>query len=278
MGDRAGTCRGTAKVPIEGLLRSQGPIRGTSSMLALLALPLLAMPARGQVEDRSLLEDLIEDLEQHQYPDYQQYNDQVYDGEPAPARALHQDDLRAATRQGRQIKSSMLPAYCDPPNPCPLGYTARMAALRILKTTPNSLKSTRLLKTACVILNTCLHALNPNSRMTEDFHSLEVSRQWRKSRILSLLEPSCQLPRRREWATRSSLPSLTPATPSTCMYISAEDKKEAGSQYLYPPETKKAQITDTNVGYSPSSTMWGTQVFQLFVLSPVSDQFQQLVL
>merc|ERR1712165_2356 len=117
--------RGTSKVPIEGLLRSQGPIRGTSSMLALLALPLLAMSARGQVEDRSLLEDLIEDLEQHQYPDYQQYNDQVYDGEPAPARALHQDDLRAATRQGRQIKSSMLPAYCDPPNPCPLGYTAQ---------------------------------------------------------------------------------------------------------------------------------------------------------
>jgi len=123
--DRAGTCRGTCKVPLEGLVRSQGPIRGTSSMLALLALPLLAMSARGQVEDRSLLEDLIEDLEQHQYPDYQQYNDQVYDGEPAPARALHQDDLRAATRQGRQIKSSMLPAYCDPPNPCPLGYTAQ---------------------------------------------------------------------------------------------------------------------------------------------------------
>ena len=63
------------------------------------------------------------------------------------------------------------------------------------------------------------------------------------------------------------------------LYISAEDKKQAGSQYLYPPETKKAQITDTNAGgYPLSSTMWGTQVFQLFVLSPVSDQFQQLVL
>ena len=62
------------------------------------------------------------------------------------------------------------------------------------------------------------------------------------------------------------------------LYISAEEKKEAGSHYWYPPETK-AQITDTNAGgYSPSSTMWGTQVFQLFVLSPVSDQFQQLVL
>ena len=22
------------------------------------------------------------------------------------------------------MKSSMLPAYCDPPNPCPIGYTA----------------------------------------------------------------------------------------------------------------------------------------------------------
>merc|ERR1712180_186101 len=148
----------------------------------------------------------------------------------------------------------------------------RMAALRTLKTTLNSLKSTRLLKTACAILNTCLHALKPNSRMTEDFHSLEVFQQWRKSRILSLLEPSYQLPRRREWATRSSPPSLTPAKPSP-----SEDKKQAGSQYLYPPETK-ARITDTNVGgYLPSSTMWGTQVFQLFVLSPVSDQFQQLV-
>ena len=60
------------------------------------------------------------------------------------------------------------------------------------------------------------------------------------------------------------------------LYISADDKKQAGSQYLYPPETK---VRITNVGgYSPSSTMWGTQVFQLFVLSPVSDQFQQLVL
>ena len=62
------------------------------------------------------------------------------------------------------------------------------------------------------------------------------------------------------------------------LYISAEDKKQAGSEYLYPPETK-AQTTDTNAGgYPLSSTMWGTQVFQLFVLSPVSDQFQQLVL
>ena len=31
-----------------------------------------------------------------------------------------------AISQGNQAhsSSSMLPAYCDPPNPCPLGYTA----------------------------------------------------------------------------------------------------------------------------------------------------------
>merc|ERR1712126_446567 len=105
---------------------SQGLSKSPRTMLVLLALPLLAVSAQGQVEDRNhLLEDIIEDLENHQYPDYQ-YSDQMYDPEPAaPARALHQDDLRAATRQGKQIKSSMLPAYCDPPNPCPLGYTAQ---------------------------------------------------------------------------------------------------------------------------------------------------------
>merc|ERR1712037_73118 len=107
---------------VEGLSKSPG----APTLLALLALPLLAVSARGQVEERNLLEDIIEDLErQHQYPDYQ-YSDQMYDAEPAPpARALHQDDLRAATRQGKQIKSSMLQAYCDPPIPCPLGYTAQ---------------------------------------------------------------------------------------------------------------------------------------------------------
>merc|ERR1711962_175755 len=54
------------------------------------------------------------------------------------------------------------------------------------------------------------------------------------------------------------------------------ESKQAASTYIL---LRQIQTTDTNVGgYSPSSTMWGTQVFQLFVLSPVYDQFQQLVL
>merc|ERR1712037_943437 len=148
---------------VEGLSKSPG----APTMLALLALPLLAVSARGQVEERNLLEDIIEDLErQHQYPDYQ-YSDQMYDAEPAPpARALHQDDLRAATRQGKQIKSSMLPAYCDPPNPCPLGYTAQ---------------------------DGCIEDFENNSEFSQKYQASH-----------SLREPSCPLRRRREWATRSS--------------------------------------------------------------------------
>ena len=33
--------------------------------------------------------------------------------------------------EGKQIKSSMLPAYCDPPNPCPLGYTAQVIVVLV---------------------------------------------------------------------------------------------------------------------------------------------------
>ena len=108
----------------------------------------------------------------------------------------------ANVAEGKQIKSSMLPAYCDPPNPCPLGYTAqvcflflkpfqfhprlqfpnltlRTAALRILKTTRNSHKSIRsaafpqaadwqvtfrLLRTVCATLSICLLVRSRNSR------------------------------------------------------------------------------------------------------------------
>merc|ERR1739842_207995 len=93
---------------VEGLSKSPG----APTMLALLALPLLAVSARGQVEERNLLEDIIEDLErQHQYPDYQ-YSDQMYDAEPAPpARALHQDDLcrgsqESIPRRGQAVHCS----------------------------------------------------------------------------------------------------------------------------------------------------------------------------
>jgi len=100
-----------------------------SAMLALLTLPLLLVCTQARVQD-GLLEDILDSLDrQPQYQDYPQYSDSLYDsGEPLSAvepRALHQGEIRQAAKQGKQIKSSMLPAYCDPPNPCPLGYTAQ---------------------------------------------------------------------------------------------------------------------------------------------------------
>jgi len=106
------------------------------TMLGPLSLALLLITTQAHVQD-SLLENLLEDIqrqeqlvEQYPDPDYQ-YTDAVYDGDTGLAggvtvpRALHKNYLRQQTKQGKQMKSSMLPAYCDPPNPCPLGYTAQ---------------------------------------------------------------------------------------------------------------------------------------------------------
>merc|ERR1711872_704000 len=104
-------------------------------MLALCSLTLLLVAGSvlGQAHD-GLLQDILQDIERQQqveesYPDYQ-YMDAAHDDlEPAVGadipRALHKNYLRQQNKEGKQIKSSMLPAYCDPPNPCPLGYTAQ---------------------------------------------------------------------------------------------------------------------------------------------------------
>merc|ERR1712203_704638 len=74
----------------------------------------------------------------------------------------------------------------------------KMAASRILKTTLSSHKSIRLLKTACVTQNTCLHVPSPHNR-TEDSPSLGASPLLRKSRIPTSLGQSCPSQPRRGW-------------------------------------------------------------------------------
>merc|ERR1711874_193230 len=99
-------------------------------------LALLVIGTQAHIQD-GLLEDILEDIErqeelQEHYPLYQ-YTDAEYDGDhgvrvpniPSIPRALHKNYARQQAKQGKQMKSSMLPAYCDPPNPCPLGYTAQ---------------------------------------------------------------------------------------------------------------------------------------------------------
>jgi len=113
-------------------------------MLQLLPLTLLVLTTQAnQVQDGLLLEDIIDDLKRSQAGDYQDYLDYpaadyssllssgwgldpVAAGAAAGPRALHQQDQREQNKHdSRQLKSSMLPAYCDPPNPCPIGYTAQ---------------------------------------------------------------------------------------------------------------------------------------------------------
>merc|ERR1712080_309992 len=241
-----------------GRKRSSGSLQGLSkshrTMLVLLALPLLAVSAQGQVEDRNhLLEDIIEDLENHQYPDYQ-YSDQMYDPEPAaPARALHQDDLRAATRQGKQIKSSMLRPTAILQTLARLATLRKMAALRILKTTLNSHKSTRLLRTACVTLSICLPVLSQSSRM-EDSPSWVASHQQRKSRIHSWPGQSYRSQQRRGWATRWATRSSRPS-PGNGLWPDTTNKQPFSS----PQTTTKT--TKTTRGFT------GIQKLQAFVLS-----------
>merc|ERR1712244_191384 len=84
----------------------------------------------------------------------------------------------------------------------------------ILKTTRNSHKSIRLLRTVCAILSICLHVPSQSSRM-EDSPSWVVSLLLRKSRIHSSLGQSCPLQQRRGWATRLSRPSPGDVWPDT---------------------------------------------------------------
>jgi len=94
-----------------------------------LSLAILVTSTQASIPD-GLLEDFLEDMQRNpQYPEYL-YSDSLYDADPDLAsvskhRSLTQEDERQGDTKGRPMKSTMLPAYCDPPNPCPLGYTAQ---------------------------------------------------------------------------------------------------------------------------------------------------------
>merc|ERR1711936_1153674 len=57
-------------------------------------------------------------------PDYADMQDTVYQPEPKPAKPTGKAGVKS---------SSMLPAYCDPPNPCPIGYTAQDGCIEMVQ-------------------------------------------------------------------------------------------------------------------------------------------------
>merc|ERR1712227_615294 len=82
----------------------------------------------------NILADLSQDYQQLEYGDALDYNDiglmSQYgpeDRNDADAGSFKQDNenQKPAKESGKNhMKSGVLPAYCDPPNPCPKGYTA----------------------------------------------------------------------------------------------------------------------------------------------------------
>jgi len=69
-------------------------------------------------------------------PDYRglDYNDLLPVEPPA---VLYKDAEPRSLKQNHAtkgpIKNSMLPAYCDPPNPCPIGYTAEDGCIEMFE-------------------------------------------------------------------------------------------------------------------------------------------------
>ena len=97
-------------------------------------------------------------------------SDSVYKSEEFPV-------ITSILGGGRHMKGGVLPAYCDPPNPCPKGYTAEDGCIEVeefenraefsrkYQVRRESIEATlindllarifRLHRTACVTQNTC---------------------------------------------------------------------------------------------------------------------------
>jgi len=75
----------------------------------------------------SQLEDFLNDLSYMDYTggsDKRADNAYDYDYESEPADAVDQAPHIPQAPKAPANPTSMLPAYCDPPNPCPIGYTS----------------------------------------------------------------------------------------------------------------------------------------------------------
>eukprot|EP00091_Calanus_sinicus_P012122 TRINITY_DN2752_c0_g1_i1.p1 TRINITY_DN2752_c0_g1~~TRINITY_DN2752_c0_g1_i1.p1 ORF type:complete len:214 (+),score=55.66 TRINITY_DN2752_c0_g1_i1:413-1054(+) len=87
----------------------------------------------------AMLDDILGDIaSQYQSADYggMDYNDLMQDETPSmykDADAVEPRSLKQSHNSKGPIKNSMLPAYCDPPNPCPIGYTAEDGCIEMFE-------------------------------------------------------------------------------------------------------------------------------------------------
>jgi len=85
----------------------------------------------------SMLDDILGDIvSQYQDADYGSfnYNDIVPENPPPLFKATAEPRSLKQTHNSKgPMKNSMLPAYCDPPNPCPIGYTAEDGCIEMFE-------------------------------------------------------------------------------------------------------------------------------------------------
>merc|ERR1712080_212241 len=91
--------------------------------------------------------------------DYPQYNAMdnmdMYDDQPIDINDMPIVNKIAPDPPKVPAKNSMLPAYCDPPNPCPMDTLLRTDVWKYLRTRRNSAGSIRSARSACVTQSTC---------------------------------------------------------------------------------------------------------------------------
>merc|ERR1712080_747464 len=109
----------------------------SSKMAALVAISLLVACSCSALHaqvDQAMLADIINNM-----ADYPQYNAMdnmdMYDDQPIDINDMPIVNKIAPDPPKVPAKNSMLPAYCDPPNPCPHGYTSKDGRLEVFENT-----------------------------------------------------------------------------------------------------------------------------------------------
>merc|ERR1712080_413106 len=120
--------------------------------------------------DQAMLADIINnmDIDNSQFyvdnnynnmADYPQYNAMdnmdMYDDHPIFINDMPIVNKIAPDPPKVPAKNSMLPAYCDPPNPCPHGYTSQDGCLEVFENTAEFSRQHLPARSACVTQSTC---------------------------------------------------------------------------------------------------------------------------
>merc|ERR1711874_861584 len=113
---------------------TQRRMRGLSPSLVTSSIPLAILglgtsTASGDFLNRNFLDNLFSFSGAAQSPDYPGYDDIQYsEFASSNKQEAHIEDIKKPVKDiggdKQHVKGGVLPAYCDPPNPCPQGYTA----------------------------------------------------------------------------------------------------------------------------------------------------------